>query len=402
MKKYVLFVVMLLCATVALAQGPEGKPGIIVQDIKYEPYPANPGHYVDVWLKIENFGDIDANGFTVELRPKYPFSLDPGDNATKTFGKILSHQAVLVKYTVRIDENAVEGETLLHYAYKHDGQIRWQDSDMTIFIRTSDANIAVNSIMAERIAPGAVSPVAIELENMADSTLTDVNVKLGLTGSDLPFVPINSTSEKKIYKIVPGEKATALFYLMALPDAVSNTYKIPIEITFKDGTGANYTKNSIIGLLVGANPDLSIVIDKSEIYKKGDTGNIVLKFINKGLSDIKLMNIVMQPSKNYDIISGDEVYVGKIDSDDYETAEFRLKINKVKSGFAELYIDMEYLDSNNIKYKETRLVELKVVTAKKLGIAQSNPLYRLIGIVAVVGIGYFIYRRWEKRKSAKK
>ena len=385
----------------AFTTGFSDRTGIIVKEIKYEPFPAVPGRYLDVWFKVENFGGVDANNFVIELTPKFPFSLDPDEDAIKRFGRILAHQTVLVKYKVRIDENAIEGDNALRFRFRHDSGDRWRDGQITIFIRTADANIAVSAVKTDRIAPGEVSPVEIELENLADSTLSDINIKLDIAGTATPFVPINSTSEKKIYNIKPGNKESVIFNLMALPKADSDAYKVPIEITFKDGTGQNYTKSSIIGLVIGTVPDISVVIDNSEIYKTQSTGGITLRIVNKGLSDIKLMNVVLRSSPDYEIISSKEFYVGNIDSDDFETAEFRVKIKKSRKGKTFLHLDLEYLDANNVRYKESESIALNIVSAKKLGIKKGSPLNRLLIIIVIIVAGYFSYKMWEKKREKK-
>lgn len=397
---YLILVLLSLSVTLAYSVSSIERTGILVQEIKYEPYPADPGKYVDVWLKIENFGSKDADNFVIELVPGFPFSLD-SDDARRTFGTVLSHQTVLVKYKVRIDQRAVEGINPLQFKYRADGGEKWDYGQVDVFIRTVDANIAVNAVKTDKLAQGKTSTVEIELENLADSTMSDVNVKLDISGEDTPFVPIDSTAEKKIYKIEPGSMESVVFNLMALPDADSGVYKIPIEITFIDGTGQNYTKRSIIGLIVGTDPDLSVIVDSSMVYKTGDIGDVVLKFVNKGLSDVKLMNVVLKPSANYEIISENEVYIGNIDSDDYETAEYRIKVKKAVKGVTTLKLNIEYLDATNEKYSEDRDVALRIVSAKKLGIKENGALGRLVGFILIVVIGYFVYKRWEKKKKAK-
>src|SRR3989338_2733621 len=60
--------------------------------LRYDPYPAEPGHYIELWLKVENKGSIDAKDITITLTPRYPFSLNNGENPKTSFGKIMSHQ----------------------------------------------------------------------------------------------------------------------------------------------------------------------------------------------------------------------------------------------------------------------------------------------------------------------
>jgi len=77
------------------------------------------------------------------------------------------------------------------------------------------------------------------------------------------------------------------FDLVTLPEADGGIYKIPLTITYTDESGESYSKEDIIGLSVSSSPDLLITIDNSEIGKKTKTGNIVIKIVNRGLTNIK-------------------------------------------------------------------------------------------------------------------
>jgi len=50
-----------------------------------------------------------------------------------------------------------------------------------------------------------------------------------------------------------GSKETAKikFNLIADPDAEANIYKVPLKIEYSDELGANYSKNLIVGLIIG-------------------------------------------------------------------------------------------------------------------------------------------------------
>ena len=54
-----------------------------VVSTKYEPYPAEPGEYFDLWLKVRNIGNVEAPDFKFTLKPNYPFSLDPSEVAER-------------------------------------------------------------------------------------------------------------------------------------------------------------------------------------------------------------------------------------------------------------------------------------------------------------------------------
>ena len=111
------------------------------------------------------------------------------------------------------------------------------------------------------------------------------------------------------------------FDLIALPDAEGGIYKIPIEITYTDEAGTSYTKDDYISLKLSSTPDLLIHVDSSEINADMKSGTVVLKIINRGLTNIKLLTAELDEGEGYEIMSQPEVYVGNIDSDDYETVD---------------------------------------------------------------------------------
>ena len=377
-------------------------PDVRVTTLKYEPYPAQPGRYLDLWIKVENAGQEKISDAEFSLISKYPFSLGENEKEARYVGDLDGKESALVYYKIRVDSNAVEGRNTVDYKIKT-RTLPSQTGSLNIFVQTSDANIAIESVSSEQIAPGSITDVTLQLTNEGDTPLTDVAVKLDLSSADVPIAPVGSTSEKKLYLIGPHETKPLTFQLLALPDAAANTYKVPIEIKFIDGTGKNYTRSSILGLTVGATPEISITTVESGIYSKGETGNVVLKFTNKGLTDIKLLNVVLKESDNYDIISEDEIYLGNIDSDDYETAEFRIRARKVREGIIPLTVQFEYRDANNKQYTETRAVDLKVVSAKALGVnGNGSGFGTLLFAIIVIVAGFFGYKYWEKRKKSRK
>lgn len=91
--------------------------------VNQDPYPAEPGGYVNLLFKVENEGIQKAENVIFELMPKYPFSLDSGVSAIKDLGTIGSLQknqnAYLLKYKVRVDEDAIDGENEIGIEYKY-------------------------------------------------------------------------------------------------------------------------------------------------------------------------------------------------------------------------------------------------------------------------------------------
>jgi hypothetical protein len=103
--------------------------GVVLTDMSYlnvnlvnqNPLMADPGSYVDLTFKIENRGTGISQNTSLILVPEYPFSLEPGTSAVQNIGTIGGLQngnnAFLVKYRVRVDSNAIDGDNTIKLRY---------------------------------------------------------------------------------------------------------------------------------------------------------------------------------------------------------------------------------------------------------------------------------------------
>jgi hypothetical protein len=353
--------------------------------------------------------------FKFRLEPEYPFSLDPNEDALREIGKLAAGEQILMKFKVRADISAVEGMNPLHYKYTTSG-VQWNPGQFNINIYTLDPILTVDDVIMEkeRVAPGEKVEVQIWMKNLADSTLKDINVKLnfvdveqtatGFEFAELPISPAGSSDEKTIKIMEGGELEAVKFYLIVDPSAEASIYKIPMTITYNDMQGVNYTKDTIISMIVGSKPDLAVTIDSLTANMPGKAGEVIIKFVNKGFSEIKFLYVTLEGNDDFEIISPKEVYLGNIDSDDYESAEYRIYVNSGAKKELVLPVTIDYKDTNNNHYSQTLELKSRIYTsseAKKFGLQEDSGWVGLIVVVIVVGGGLYGYRKWKKMKKKK-
>jgi hypothetical protein len=395
--------ILLLGAINVAAQYAENDVAYLhIAETKYEPYPAEPGGYFDLWLNIQNKGR-DAMDLNFKLDPDFPFFLDPGEESEKNLGMILSGQTVLVRYKVRVDPNAVEGVNKLRYLFKTTSYEDWNSASVDIMIKTHDIVLAVSSIesIPEKIRPGKVGSINLGLTNMADSLIKDIKVKLDL--SEVPLAPIGSTNEKMVQRVDSSEEVTVRFNLMAEPDATSDVYKVPLELDYSDELGNTYQRDTTISVLIGDVPDLTAAVESSTVFQPNKLGEVSIKFVNKGVTDIKFLNIEVKDSTGFTIVSPKEVYVGNIDSDDYETADFKMFVNRGRDEL-KIPLTLQYMDANNDEYSKAVIVTMPLYSsgeAKKFGLVQASNSTGFFLMVVIVVAGVFGYKKWKKKKAKK-
>ena len=193
---------------------------------------------------------------------------------------------------------------------------------------------------------------------------------------------------------------------MPNPTADSKPYKIPLTVTYYDSLGRNYTRSVLVGLVVGAVPDVSIVIDESTLLQEKKTGEVSIRFVNKGVTDVKFLTATLLPSDAYTIISSPEIYVGNIDSDDYQTAAFKLYLSREqekmissKQPSIPLPLLVTYVDANNNPYEKRITLPLMLYSEEQLGVEKNETGTTLLVVIVLLVLLYVFYRRWEKKKQ---
>ena len=424
MKRAILLMIILI-ATISAAISVTADEGILDIDlVNQDPDPVEPGNYVDIRWKINNLGTDPLKDVQVELMPSYPFSLDPGEPTLIDIPLLDGFQkgdaGYIVKYKVRVDDDAVEGTNTIKLRYKT-GKNTWTVREDDINVQTIDANIGISSVQTipEEILPGTTFDLKIKIKNMADSVLKDVSLQLDTTLSTitagtattttkseilnaLPFAPLRSATEKKIRNIRPGEEVIFSYSMVAYSDAEAKVYKIPIQLSYYDNLGTGYTKNDVIGVIVSAKPDISVVLDEDPIRKAGTSGDISVKFVNKGLTNIKFVNVIAHDSDDIEITGAKEQYIGNIDSDDYENVDFTVYVKDTEKSSVMLPLTYEFMDANNNKYTEDLDLEMKLCTNDEDGSCQdtkSSPAGFIIGGIVLAIILFLVIRAVIKRRK---
>lgn len=360
---------------------------IQITSLKYEPYPVEPNEQFTLWIKIQNTGSTDAKNVVCRISDQKPFSIYQGDSQ-KSYGLLPSGGSAVLDFSLRVDADAVDGENELTVECTDNPAFNaWMLKNINIKIQTRypTLNIVNVKTIPEFVEPGNKAQLLITLENMADTNMKDINVKPDF--SDVSLAPYQEIGEKKIKRINSGEIKDLIFNIVALPDAQGGIYKVPLEVTFTDELGTPYTIDGTMAIEINSKPELDVYVDSSELTKSAKTGNVVFKIVNKGLTDVKFMNVKLLESDDVKIISGNTVYIGNVDSDDFETVEFRVDVDGSKVVFP---VEIEYKDINNKVHSERLDIEYSLASKSELGQGGSSSW---IVFIIILLAAFFAFRK---------
>lgn len=192
------------------------------------PYPAEPGSYVDLLFKLENWGAEKAENVVFELLPQYPFSLYPGTNATKELGTIRELQngenAFLIKYKVRVDKDAIDGQNEIgvKYTYGNGAVISTETFNVTVSNPRTDFDVVVQDSTA--------SSTTLAIVNIGANTAYSVIVKI----PEQENFRVTGTSANVIGNLNAGDYTLAGFQITSA--AVANISDIREKIASRIAT----------------------------------------------------------------------------------------------------------------------------------------------------------------------
>lgn len=271
---------------------------------------------------------------------------------------------------------------------------------LTIFALLISLNlvsaVVVNFVDISPISPGQEGTIRFELENILSNDVEDVTLSLDFT--DKPFIPIGS-SQQSVDEIQDDEDEEFAFRIRASQDLAPGQYEIPYTITYED-QGDEKTRIGTIGIQVTGNPDLTFTVN-TEIPVVGRQGQITVRAINKGFADARFVALKVFP-EGMTLLSEDEVYIGEIESDDFETANFDVLFTDTD---ARVTVLVQYKDFNNEQVIQNIEIPVQVYTSEQalsLGLIQPNRVVYYIIFVILIIVLIVLWRWMKKRQRLKR
>lgn len=272
---------------------------------------------------------------------------------------------------------------------------------MSLFL-VSAVTIKDVSSSPREVAPGETLEVSIKVENIFSYDVENVNVELNLV--EVPFAPYQKSASDFLEELESEEDEKFNFKLIALPEASSGVYKIPVVITYLNDDEEEKTKTSLISVTVNAKPELKLSVDENGVLIKGREGTLTLKLVNSGLSDVRFVYVTPDSTTRLNILSEKEQYVGDLDSDDFDSVEYSVYISNSATNNLNVPVVLKYRDATNKEFTETQTVKVRVYSledAQSMGLVAKSD-YALYGGIGAVVLLYLVYRWRKKRKNKRR
>ncbi len=303
--------------------------------------------------------------------------------------------------TVKVDSSAVSTTSYIKVKASYYSGTTQYETNVNVPITIRRIPILqlenVNYVPAE-IEPGNSVLVGFDLKNEGDGSAKDVRITLSQTTKN--FI-VEGSAEKFIDAVSPKQSAPISFNLVIDPSVSIGTFSIPVSLTYLDETkGVNYSTTKYIGLTVSGKYNF-IITKTQDAIAPGKTGKASLEIANGGSQEALYLTLKVLPSDPLSVPQS-EIYLGNLKSDEFDTQDFSLKVDKDASpGVYPLNLQLLYKDAFGNSYDKTYNADITVSSLKEFEQANKGklPTYVIFIIIFIlVIIAYIVYKRLKKRK----
>lgn len=198
---------------------------LVINQLNYQPYPVNPGEYFDLWVKVQwlGVGNPPSNE-TFQLVPNYPFSLDPNVSSVQSFGR-LTTDPIVMKYRVRVDDNAVQGINQLQLNYNAGGDTNsWNTQYFDI--QVADAQTDFDLVVQQ----SSGTDTAIAVANIGENTANSLIVRIPQQDS----YALSGTNGQMVGNLNSGDYSIVSF---AVTPTSRNSSPLQVQLDYTDNIG---------------------------------------------------------------------------------------------------------------------------------------------------------------------
>tara|TARA_Y100000031_G_C8232111_1_gene391423 strand:+ start:99 stop:1457 length:1359 start_codon:yes stop_codon:yes gene_type:complete len=369
-----------------------GDVNIQISLLNQDPDPVLPGDSVVVRFKVENYGRKAIKDVDVTIKPEYPLSLVEGEEATKRILSLDSRQieddSVTLKWNLKTDGSATVETANIDFTYTLDRyEIKVEDFMVMLDQKGTILSIVSVDSLPSQVVPGGKAKLNIAVKNLAHSLIRDVQFTLDL--DDTPFTVFGTANEKVIDRLLPDQQETVSFDILTDPDATLKVESVPLKVTFLDEDNDRQSKSITFGLKVNEEPAYVFNLEQSDVRFPGKVAKFVVSVSNTGVGNMKFVTIDLLPSDHYEILSTNKLYLGNLESDDFETAEFEIFVEESVEGEFPLLFGVDYKDDFNEPFLSQEQASVRVLdkaSAKRFGYVEGTNITNLIILLSFAGL----------------
>ena len=218
---------------------PSGKD-ITIERSNYDPLPAEPGKYVDVWITVQNYGDSEIRNSYLKIDPEYPFYLTGKDTGVEHIKSMKPGTLKTLEYRLLVDDQALGGDYPLALKFCGDEfcDNEFKRVQTTLSVNTGGKpNLEIGIDDYELFTPGSIGELIVTAVNKGKIGVQFLTVEI-LDSEDYDII---SVPRKYLGELESDDFERETYQIYVNPD-IKDSKEVPIKlkIEYSDSNFKNY------------------------------------------------------------------------------------------------------------------------------------------------------------------
>jgi hypothetical protein len=407
MKKIILLSLIFMFVVLAISASP--KPALAAEgslNIRWELLgdALRPGGETTLLLTLENPTTETIYNVNLRFAPGSSLSISPSYFSLNTFiGKAV--QASSFKITANENLPFATSYVEIDATYRV-GSATGDERSLKVWVPITLTTVPLLQIEDVTYNPNVINPgsnvtISFKLKNYGDGSARDAVVVLGQ--SDI--FTASGSGETFVKEISPDSFANISFGLTIDPSVKIGTYSIPVSLKYSNQSRSeNHTVTKYIGLTITGKYNFIVTQDSSVTGEQV----VTIRITNASNFEASFLTLSVLPSNTKISVFPKTVYVGDMDKGDYYQARFNITGaagENVPRNF-QLGLEISYQDVYGNRVTEQHTVEVMPFIGGPLTIGSRAPsgggipltYIAIAAVIAAIPIGYFLFRRFRKRR----
>lgn len=323
MRKTITLIIFILisCCIASINASSDRSGALQISMLNQNPDPGRAGDTFELRLKVENRGSSPLQNLQIELVEDYPFAV-VNDEALVYIGTLDESEretnSVILKYTVKVDKDAMKGNQELRIRYKFNTNTGWSYQTLNInLINKEFAQIIY--VDKAKINPGKETDLKFTVINTGTAPLQN----LVFTWSDTTgaILPVYSDNSKYIKYLDINESAELTYTVIGDVNADPGLYPIDLNLTYENLNGTSTVLKTRAGLFLGGETDFDVAFSQST------QGTTSLSVSNTGNNPAQSVSVKIPQQSGFKVTGSNAAIIGNLDKGDYTLVSFQITQN---------------------------------------------------------------------------
>jgi len=245
----------------------------------------------------------------------------------------------------------------------------------------------------DSLKPGQNETITFTLKNKGEAVN---NIVLTWEDPSSNILPLGSDNRKLISSIGSNSAYPVPVRVVVSPGADQGVYPLSIQISYTDQTGTEQNISSTLGLRIIGDFNFIVSLESQSLVAPGMSGTVDIKVANAGTQEAQFLTINILESDPIIQVKPTIIYVGNVESDDYDTESIGFTAGSASPGNYPLNIEISYKDIYGNNYSDKYAIGVTVSSTEF--VAAQNRDYSWLFYIALIVIAYLLYRKFRKKK----